>query len=57
MKEILGMNMYTVEETAEMLGVSVDTVRRYSKQDKLSGQRIGRNHYFSENALRKFLKI
>ena len=56
-KKILKENLYTIEETAQMLQVSTDTVRRYYGKGKIVGVKIGRRYYISETALRKFLKL
>jgi len=55
MKEIAGIKVYTVKETAELLQVTAQTVRKYVKAKKLIGQRIGRPYYISEQSIQNFL--
>lgn len=55
MKEIAGIKVYTVKETAELLQVTAQTVRKYIKAKKLIGQRIGRPYYISEQSIQNFL--
>ena len=55
MKEIQGIKMYTIPETAEQLGVSVVTLRNYLKQGRIKGGRIGRPIYISEVEIKRFL--
>lgn len=53
---IEGIKFYTIQETAEVLNVTPQTVRAYIKQGKLKGQRIGRPILITENNLREFLQ-
>jgi len=53
---IEGIKFYTIQETAEVLNVTPQTVRAYIKQGKLKGQRIGRPILITENNLKEFLK-
>jgi len=53
---IEGIKFYTIQETAEALNVTPQTVRAYIKQGKLKGQRIGRPILITENNLKEFLK-
>lgn len=53
---IEGIKFYTIQETAEALNVTPQTVRAYIKQGKLKGQRIGRPILITENNLREFLQ-
>ena len=54
--EIEGIKFYTIPETAEALNVTPQTVRAYTKQGKLKGQRIGRPILITENNLKEFLQ-
>jgi len=53
---IEGIKFYTIQETAEVLNVTPQTVRAYIKQGKLKGQRIGRPILITENNIKEFLK-
>lgn len=53
---IEGIKFYTIQETAEALNVTPQTVRAYIKQGRLKGQRIGRPILITENNLKEFLK-
>jgi len=55
MREIEGIKLFTVTETADTLGITPQTVRAYIKQGKLKGQRIGRPILITENSIKKFL--
>jgi len=53
---IEGIKFYTIQETAEALNVTPQTVRAYIKQGKLKGKRVGRPILITENNLREFLQ-
>jgi excisionase family DNA binding protein len=53
---IEGIKFFTIQETAEALRVTPQTVRAYIKRGKLKGQRIGRPILITENNLREFLQ-
>jgi excisionase family DNA binding protein len=55
MKEILEVKLYNVPEAAALLGVSLQTVRKYIKEERLQGQRIGRAFFITEPNLKAFL--
>jgi excisionase family DNA binding protein len=47
---------FTVEDIAEQLGVSVDTVRNWIKQGKLEAYRVGRDYRISREQFDKFME-
>jgi excisionase family DNA binding protein len=53
--EIEGIKFFTVQETAQALRVTPQTIRAYIKQGKIKGKRIGRPVLITENSLREFL--
>ena len=55
-KEIEGIKFYTVQETANLLQVTAQTVRAYIKQGRLEATRIGRPLLITENNLKDFLQ-
>lgn len=48
---------YSVIELAELLNVTPQTIRKYIKEGKLEGLRIGRPTLIPERSLRNFLKL
>jgi excisionase family DNA binding protein len=55
--EIEGIKFYTIAELSAILNVTPQTIRRYIKQGKLKGQRIGRPTLVTERSLRNFLGV
>ncbi len=55
MKEITGIKLYTVQETAKLLDVTAQTIRKYIKEGKLQARRIGRPLFVAEVSIKKFL--
>ncbi len=53
---IEGIKFYTIQEAAEALNVTPQTVRAYIKQGKLKGKRVGRPILITENNLKEFLQ-
>lgn len=56
-KQISGYTMYNVQELVSILEITEVSVRKYIKEGKIKGQRIGRGYYVSEEALKKFLGV
>lgn len=55
MREIEGIKLFTITETAELLGITPQTVRAYVKKGRLRGQRIERPILITERSIRQFL--
>ena len=55
MIEILGVELYTAKETAELLGVSIQTLRSYVRAGRLHPTTIKRVKYISKEQLTTFL--
>lgn len=53
---ILGVKLYSLKETAELLGVTTPSVSKYIKNDLLTATTIGGCKYVSEENLMSFLK-
>lgn len=53
---IEGIKFYTLQETAQALNVTPQTVRAWIKQGRLKAQRIGRPILITENNLKAFLQ-
>jgi excisionase family DNA binding protein len=48
--------IYTTEQVAELLQVSVITIRRYIKSNRLKASRIGKDYRIQEKDLVKLLE-
>lgn len=46
----------TVEDIADLLGVSVDTVRNWIKQGRLEAYKVGRDYRISNEQFEKFME-
>ena len=55
-KVILEVKLYTLEETAELLGVTKQTITKYLKQGRIVSTTIGGKKYLSEENIRTFLQ-
>lgn len=55
-KIINGIKFFKVKETAELLQISEQTVRKYLKKGMLRGQKIGSPVYITETSIQEFLK-
>ena len=53
---IEGIKFYTIQETAQALRVTPQTIRAWIKQGKIKSQRIGRPILITERNLKQFLK-
>lgn len=53
---IEGIKFYTVQEAAEVLKVTAQTVRKYIKSGRLKGIRIGKGDLITEKDIKKFLE-
>jgi len=49
------MRLHGVKEAAEILGISVYTVRSYIRQSKMTAVRIGRRVLLEESELERFV--
>lgn len=48
--------VYDIKECAEMLNISVQTVRKYVRNGSLKGQKVGGKQYVTEDTIKDFLK-
>lgn len=55
MLEIGNERAYDVQETAEKLNVTAQTIRNYVRRGRLKAQRVGRSLYISEKTLKEYL--
>ena len=51
-----GQDLIEVEEVAEILHVTVDTVRAYIRDNKLPAYKVGRSYLVERAEVYKFLK-
>ena len=56
MIEKLGVKLYTIEETADLLGVTKRTAKTMISDGRLTSARIGVYSYISEEVIRAYLK-
>lgn len=54
--EIGEITVYKLQEVADKLGVTTDTLRKYIREGRLAGQKVGGHWHVSEDALRDFFK-
>lgn len=50
------MDLLTVKEAAEKLGLSTSTIRRYLKQGKFEGVKFGKDFKVYKESLETFIK-
>ncbi len=55
-KELLGMTLYTMQEAADIVGVSISVIRKARRDGLLKAEKVGRRWYFTHAALRAFVK-
>jgi len=51
-----GLNLFTLDELSEKLGITTVTLRTYIKEGKIKGRKAGGTWYISEEALREFFR-
>lgn len=56
MIKIADVKAYNVQEAAELLDVSAQTIRSYIKQGKLKAQKAGNKYVITEETLKAFIK-
>jgi len=55
--EILGLKLFTVKETADMLDLSTKTVKRHLREGTLAGYQIDKVWYVPDPCLKAFLSV
>jgi excisionase family DNA binding protein len=55
MKQVLGINLYTFAEVADLLGVHATSITRYAKEGRLEATTIGKVKYISEQEIKNFV--
>jgi len=56
MKTILGIKVYTVKETADILELSAGTISNYIKAGKLPARKIGGAYHITEENIKDYLR-
>jgi excisionase family DNA binding protein len=56
MKQIGNLTLYTVIEISEKLGIHPYTLRRYIRQKKLAGRKVGNKYFITADSLRVFFE-
>ncbi|MBA7529480.1 hypothetical protein ES705_21678 [subsurface metagenome] len=54
-RKIRGISFFTTDQLVEILGLSMLTVRRYLKKEKIKAVKVGQRWYISSKNLDKFL--
>lgn len=54
--EIVGIKFFSIEETAEMLRVTPQSIKLYVKAGKIAGKRINAKWHFSEESIQAYLR-
>ena len=55
MKQVLGINLYTYQEAADLLGVHVTSIAKYVKEGKMVSKTVGKIKYLTEQTIKDFL--
>ena len=55
MIEIDNLKAYTVQEAAELLNVTAQTIRHLIKYGKLPAKKVGRPYMITETALKEYI--
>ncbi len=55
-KMILGVELYTKEDAAQLLNVTPRTITNYVRAGRLKGQLIGKARMFTREELERFLR-
>ena len=55
-KVILGVKLYSLQEVADLLGVTRETITKYISRGRLTTTLIGGRKYLSEENLKSFLQ-
>lgn len=55
-KEVDLNKLYTVNETARLLDVSEQTIRKHLREKRLTGRKIGRRWLIRGSMIRKFME-
>ncbi|MBA7517412.1 hypothetical protein ES705_09465 [subsurface metagenome] len=54
-RKIRGISFFTTDQLVDILGLSMLTIRRYLKKEKIKAVKVGQRWYISSRNLDKFL--
>ncbi|MBA7578735.1 DNA-binding protein [Candidatus Atribacteria bacterium 1244-E10-H5-B2] len=54
-RKIRGISFFTTDQLVDILGLSMLTIRRYLKKEKIKAVKVGQRWYISSKNLDKFL--
>ncbi|MBA7513956.1 hypothetical protein ES705_05974 [subsurface metagenome] len=54
-RKIRGISFFTTDQLVDILGLSMLTIRRYLKKEKIRAVKVGQRWYISSRNLDKFL--
>ncbi len=54
-RKIRGISFFTTDQLVDILGLSMLTIRRYLKKEKIKAVKVGQRWYVSSKNLDKFL--
>jgi len=50
------LELYTVEELSDLMGIQERTIREYLKSGKIRGRKLAKRWYVTEEALREYFE-
>lgn len=50
------MKIYDLKEVVKILGLNIQTVRKFIKEGKLKASKVGTHYMVTEDAIKEFLK-
>ena len=54
--QIGNVNLYTIRELSEKLNVTAHTLRKYLKEGRLTGKKMGVKYMITEDSVRKYFE-
>ena len=56
MKKVADIDVYTLEEIAEQMECTIESMRKYVKEGRLKSQKIGGRYYCTRDAVKAFIE-
>ena len=50
------MKIYDLKEVVKLLGLNIQTIRKFIKEGKLKASKVGTHYMVTEDAIKEFLK-
>ena len=50
------MKIYDLKEVVKLLGLNIQTIRKFIKEGKLKASKVGTHYMVTEEAIKEFLK-